>query len=173
MTRDGSRPLCTSGAPKSFRGFRFRKGQAKLPAIRPERRRIPLHGTREVGEHAVPCRVGDPAAMLRNKAVHNLTAAAKARKVPASSWLIRREYPATSAAASRRSTLCSFGGCTGPPVGNRAPGAVKVQAALSPGRRCAAMAPRDVKPRSSRVIDAHRHLHPRRAPRPSVRDSHR
>src|SRR3954447_15715965 len=46
-------------------------------------------------------------------------AAARARKVPASSWLIRREYPATSAAkiaASRRSILCSFGGCTGPPL---------------------------------------------------------
>src|SRR5215217_7631757 len=60
-------------------------------------------------------------------------AAARARKVPASSWLIRREYPATSAAkiaASRRSTLCAFGGCTSPPLplGNGAPGAAGVQA---------------------------------------------
>src|SRR5215213_4303373 len=42
-------------------------------------------------------------------------AAARARSVAASSWLIRREYPATSAAkiaASRRSILCSFGGRT-------------------------------------------------------------
>src|SRR4051794_3729950 len=83
---------------------------------------------------------------------------------------MRREYPATSAAkiaASFRSTLCSFGGCTGPPIplGNRAPGAVKVQAALLPGRRRAAMAPPG---RESSLLTHHR-----RSSAPSPTTAHR
>src|SRR5215217_9768742 len=39
MTRHGSHQPCTSGTPKSSRGFKFQKGPPRFPAIRPEQRR--------------------------------------------------------------------------------------------------------------------------------------
>jgi hypothetical protein len=54
-----------------------------------------IHGARELRQHAITSRVGNTAAVVRSMTSR---AAARARKVPASSWLIRREYPATSAA---------------------------------------------------------------------------
>jgi hypothetical protein len=50
-----------------------------------------VHGTRELGQYTVPGGVGDPAAVFGDESVHDLARAAKARSVPTSSWLIRRE----------------------------------------------------------------------------------
>ena len=79
-----------------------------------------IHGARELGQHAVASRVGDPAPVVPMSPSMTSRAAARARSVTASSWLIRREYPATSAAkiaARRRSTLCSCCGGTVHPSG--------------------------------------------------------
>ena len=64
---------------------------------------------RKLGQHAIASGVGDPATVVPISPSMTSRAAARARSVPASSWLIRREYPATSAAkiaARRRSALC-------------------------------------------------------------------
>ncbi len=50
-------------------------------------------GARELGQNAVAGRVGDPAAVLGDEAVHGAGA-----RIPLSPWLIRQGKPTTSAA---------------------------------------------------------------------------
>ena len=56
MTRHGSRHLCTFGAPKSCRGFRFQKESPKFPAIRPDEGRWDVPPPCNAPEDAAPRR---------------------------------------------------------------------------------------------------------------------
>jgi hypothetical protein len=78
-----------------------------------------IHGARELRQHAITSRVGNTAAVVPNQPIHDIASSGEGAQGPRLILAHQARVPGylgSEIAASRRSTLCSFGGCTGPPL---------------------------------------------------------